>query len=46
LDKLEEAIITLAELSDFRAEVDIGAEGVVIDSQMEKGKGYDTCSNY
>ncbi|GBC41773.2 uncharacterized protein OCT59_018145 [Rhizophagus irregularis] len=40
LDQLEEAIITLAELSDLRAEVDIEAEGAVIESQMEKGKGY------
>jgi len=42
LDQLEEAIITLAELSDLRAEVDIEAEGAVIESQMEKGKGYVT----
>jgi translation initiation factor IF-2 len=42
LDQLEEAIIALAELSDFRAEVDIEAEGTVIESQMEKGKGYAT----
>lgn len=40
MDQLEEAIITLAELSDLRAEVDIEAEGAVIESQMEKGKGY------
>ncbi|CAI2162834.1 17488_t:CDS:10 [Funneliformis geosporum] len=39
LDELEEAIITLAELSDFRAEVGIEAEGAIIESQMEKGKG-------
>ena len=44
MDQLEEAIITLAELSDFRAEVDIEAEGAVIESQMEKGKGYVTCN--
>ncbi|RIA84033.1 hypothetical protein C1645_785046 [Glomus cerebriforme] len=40
LDQLEEAIVTLAELSDLRAEVDIEAEGAVIESQVEKGKGY------
>ncbi|CAG8484940.1 11319_t:CDS:10 [Dentiscutata erythropus] len=39
LDTLEEAIITLAELNDYRAEVDIEAEGVIIESQIEKGKG-------
>lgn len=43
MDQLEEAIITLAELSDFRAEIDIEAEGVIIESQMEKGKGYASC---
>ncbi|CAG8503872.1 14249_t:CDS:10 [Acaulospora morrowiae] len=39
LEKLEEAIITLAELSEYRAEIDIEAEGNVIESQVEKGKG-------
>lgn len=39
LDSLEEAIITLAELNDYRAEVDIEAEGIIIESQIEKGKG-------
>ncbi|KAF0445447.1 initiation factor 2 [Gigaspora margarita] len=39
LGELEEAIITLAELNDYRAEVDIEAEGVIIESQIEKGKG-------
>ncbi|CAG8440370.1 5071_t:CDS:10 [Ambispora leptoticha] len=39
LDHLEDAIIVLAELMDLRAEVDIGAEGVVIESQIEKGRG-------
>ncbi|CAG8444866.1 2569_t:CDS:10 [Funneliformis caledonium] len=39
LDRLEEAIITLSELSEFRAEVDIETEGAIIESQVEKGKG-------
>ncbi|CAG8547957.1 2691_t:CDS:10, partial [Dentiscutata heterogama] len=39
LDTLEETIITLAELNDYCAEVDIEAEGVIIESQIEKGKG-------
>ncbi|CAG8497952.1 296_t:CDS:10 [Ambispora gerdemannii] len=40
LDQLEDAVIVLAELMDLRAEVDIGAEGVVIESQIEKGRGW------
>ncbi|ORZ28507.1 hypothetical protein BCR41DRAFT_376450 [Lobosporangium transversale] len=39
LDKLEEAILTLAEVLDLRAEVDIRGEGHVIESQIEKGRG-------
>ncbi|KAG0343598.1 hypothetical protein BG004_005146 [Podila humilis] len=39
LDKLEEAILTLAEVLDLRAEVKIKGEGHVIESQMEKGRG-------
>ncbi|KAG0369494.1 hypothetical protein BGZ54_009781 [Gamsiella multidivaricata] len=39
LDKLEEAILTLAEVLDLRAEVDMGGEGHVIESQIEKGRG-------
>jgi len=36
---LEEAIVALAEMLDIRAEVDIGCEGYVIESQVEKGRG-------
>ncbi|KAG0254988.1 hypothetical protein BG011_005407 [Mortierella polycephala] len=39
LDKLEEAILTLAEVLDLRAEVKIRGEGHVIESQVEKGRG-------
>ncbi|CAG8564329.1 6930_t:CDS:10 [Paraglomus brasilianum] len=39
LDDLEEAIVTLAEMLDIRAEVDIGCEGYVIESQVERGRG-------
>ncbi|KAG0018116.1 hypothetical protein BGZ80_007535 [Entomortierella chlamydospora] len=39
LDKLEEAILTLAEVLDLRAEVDLRGEGHVIESQIEKGRG-------
>ncbi|KAF9946744.1 hypothetical protein BGZ72_011166 [Mortierella alpina] len=39
LDKLEEAILTLAEVLDVRAEVDMKGEGHVIESQIEKGRG-------
>ncbi|KAG0246025.1 hypothetical protein BGX31_004904 [Mortierella sp. GBA43] len=39
LDKLEEAILTLAEVLDLRAEVDMKGEGHVIESQIEKGRG-------
>ncbi|KAG0252475.1 hypothetical protein DFQ27_008060 [Actinomortierella ambigua] len=39
LDLLEEAILTLSEVLDLRAEVDIRGEGHIIESQMEKGRG-------
>ncbi|KAF9156917.1 hypothetical protein BG015_010852 [Linnemannia schmuckeri] len=39
LDKLEEAILTLAEVLDLRAEVDMKGEGHIIESQIEKGRG-------
>lgn len=40
MDKLEEAVITLSELSEFKAEpVGIPAEGWVIESEMMKGLG-------
>lgn len=40
MDKLEEAVITLSELSEFRAEpTGIPAEGWVIESEMKKGLG-------
>ncbi|KAF9919535.1 hypothetical protein FBU30_010907 [Linnemannia zychae] len=39
LDKLEEAILTLSEVLDLRAEVDIPGEGHIIESQIEKGRG-------
>ncbi|KAI8379190.1 uncharacterized protein BYT42DRAFT_567894 [Radiomyces spectabilis] len=39
LDQLEETISTLSEVLELRAERDIGAEGVIIESQIEKGRG-------
>ncbi|KAG0211316.1 hypothetical protein BGX28_008139 [Mortierella sp. GBA30] len=39
LDKLEEAILTLAEVLDLRAEVKMKGEGHIIESQIEKGRG-------
>ncbi|KAK7678865.1 hypothetical protein QCA50_018167 [Cerrena zonata] len=40
MDKLEEAVITLSELSEFQAEPQgIPAEGWVIESEVEKGMG-------
>ncbi|KAF8950968.1 hypothetical protein BGZ52_000963, partial [Haplosporangium bisporale] len=39
LDKLEEAILTLAEVLDLRAEVQMNGEGHIIESQIEKGRG-------
>ncbi|CAG8463059.1 7957_t:CDS:10, partial [Acaulospora colombiana] len=39
LVELEESIITLAELMEYRAEIDTEAEGNIIESLIEKGKG-------
>ena len=39
LDKLEEAILLQAELLDLKANPDRNAEGVVIESRMEQGRG-------
>jgi translation initiation factor IF-2 len=37
--ELEETIVTLAEVLDFKAEQTGASEGTVIESRMEKGKG-------
>ncbi|KAI8880485.1 translation initiation factor IF-2 [Backusella circina FSU 941] len=39
LDQLEETIVTLSEILELKAEKSNGAEGVVIESQIEKGRG-------
>lgn len=39
MDKLEEAVITLSELSEFQAEKDVRAEGWIIESLLQKGLG-------
>jgi translation initiation factor IF-2 len=39
LDKLEEAILLQAELLDLKANPDRPAEGVIIESKLEKGRG-------
>ncbi|CAO3606817.1 unnamed protein product [Mucor hiemalis] len=39
LDQLEETIVTLSEILELKAERKFGAEGVVIESQIEKGRG-------
>ncbi|GAA5801035.1 hypothetical protein HPULCUR_006477 [Helicostylum pulchrum] len=39
LDQLEETIVTLSEILELKAEKECGAEGVVIESQIEKGRG-------
>ncbi|KAG8906858.1 hypothetical protein FRB99_005918 [Tulasnella sp. 403] len=39
LDKLMETIITVAEVSDLRAEKDIRAHGHVLEARMDKGRG-------
>ena len=39
LDKLEEAIMLQAELLDLRANPDRGAEGSVIESRLDRGRG-------
>ncbi|KAJ2476433.1 translation initiation factor IF-2, partial [Coemansia sp. RSA 2320] len=39
VEELSESIVTLAEVLDLRAEVDIPAQGTVIESQIERGRG-------
>jgi len=39
LDKLEEAILLQAEVLDLKANPDRAAEGVIVESKMEKGRG-------
>lgn len=39
LNKLLELVLLVADLEDLRAEFDIPAEGLVIESHMEKGRG-------
>ncbi|KAJ2811531.1 translation initiation factor IF-2 [Coemansia furcata] len=39
VEELSESIVTLAEILDLRAEVDIPAHGTVIESQIERGRG-------
>jgi len=39
LDKLEEAILLQAELLDLKANPDRAAEGVIVESKMEQGRG-------
>ncbi|KAL7414876.1 hypothetical protein BDY24DRAFT_339112 [Mrakia frigida] len=39
LDTLMETVSTLAEVAELRAEVDMPAEGFVLESQIEKGRG-------
>ena len=39
LESLLEAIITLAELNDLKAEVTGPVEGVIIESRTDKGRG-------
>ena len=39
LDKLLELVLLVSDLEDLRAEVDIPAEGLVIESHMEQGRG-------
>ncbi|KAL1926545.1 hypothetical protein VTP01DRAFT_5666 [Rhizomucor pusillus] len=39
LDQLEETIVTLSEVLELRAERDNEAEGVVLEAQVEKGRG-------
>ena len=39
LDKLEEAIVLQSELLDLKANPDHAAEGVIVESRMEQGKG-------
>jgi translation initiation factor IF-2 len=39
LDKLLELVLLVADLEDLRAEVDVPAEGLVIEAHMEQGRG-------
>ncbi len=39
LDKLEEAILLVAEMEDLKANPDTAASGVVIESRVDKGRG-------
>ncbi|KAJ2315630.1 translation initiation factor IF-2 [Coemansia sp. RSA 2704] len=39
VEELSESIVTLAEVLDLRAEVDIPAHATIIESQVEKGRG-------
>lgn len=39
LDKLLDMVLLVADLEDLRADVDVPAEGLVIESHMEMGKG-------
>lgn len=39
LDKLLEMILLVSDLEDLRAELDVPAEGLVIESHMEQGRG-------
>ena len=40
LDSLMETVSTLAEVAELRAEVDMPAEGYVLESQIERGRGF------
>ncbi|KAK9458037.1 initiation factor 2 [Dipodascopsis uninucleata] len=39
IDELEDAIIALSEIQDFRAPLDGNAEGYIIESSIQKGRG-------
>lgn len=39
LDKLLDMVLLVADMEDLRADVDVPAEGLVIESHMEQGKG-------
>lgn len=39
IDKLLDMVLLVADLQDLKAEVDVPAEGLVIESHMEQGKG-------
>lgn len=40
LDYLMETVSTIAEVAELRSEVDTRAEGVVLESQVDKGRGF------